>query len=131
MSTPREWRRVYLASPIPTYWTRRYERHLERLQGLAPAAQIVEPRNLGWDSGAWLAEGREVIAGCDALVAFGLAGGVIGRGVWQELVWARELGLATFHIKLSGPMVPDPVAVQLPGGSWRSWAVLKSEGQAA
>ncbi|MHB8322983.1 MAG: hypothetical protein ACYDHB_00950, partial [Candidatus Dormibacteria bacterium] len=91
MSAPQEWRRVYLASPIPTYWTRRYERHLERLCGLAPAAEIVEPRQSGWDNAAWLREGRDVIATCDALVAFGLAGGVIGRGVWQELRAFRRI----------------------------------------
>lgn len=131
MSTPQEWRRVYLASPIPTYWTLRYERYLEHLRRLAPGADLLEPRRLRWTAESWLAEGRELLAGCDALVAFGLPGDIIGRGVARELDWAAELGVPTFQLKLSGPLTPDPNAVRLPGESWQRWAVLKRPGRAA
>jgi hypothetical protein len=92
---------------------------------MAPGAEILEPRLSGWDTGRWLAEAPALIAGCDALVAFGLPDGTIGRGVAMELEWAEGSGIPAWEITGRGTLRPAPVAVRLPGEDWQRWARLE------
>ena len=118
-------RRVYLACPIPAFWTERYEVRLAHLRRLAPVAEIVEPRLLPWDNPRWLAGGRGLIATCDALVVFGLGDRSVGLGVAQELEWAAADGVPAWELTGRGALRPDPRAVPLPRGTLQRWARLE------
>lgn len=117
--------RVYVASPIQTYATPRYDAMLARLRQLLPQAEVLPARDLFTSNEDWRQRWPVLLPTLDALVFFDHRGS-IGRGVYQEIEDAAAAGLTVFYL-------PHPAAELLPydgehvrilphGRSWERYA---------
>ncbi len=98
--------RTYVASPISTYETPRYDATLHRLRTLLPNAELLPARDLFTSNQDWRDHWPELLPTLKAIVFFD-DGGSIGRGVWQEIHDAQSAGLPVFYL-------PHPAANLLP-----------------
>jgi len=80
---------TYLASPLPTYGTARYDRILQLICAMYPNEQILEPRLLFASHEDWRARCPGVLGRVARVVFFANDDGSLGAGVVRELHDAR------------------------------------------
>ncbi len=80
---------IYLASPIPTYATVRYDRMSDLVQSRYPGETVLEARRLFTSSEDWRAQWPGIVARIARLVFFANEDGSLGAGVMRELYDAR------------------------------------------
>jgi hypothetical protein len=103
---------IYLASPISTYPTYRYDLALCRIEARFPAADVIPARRERRDSADWLARWPATVRTLDRLVYFPAADRTIGAGVAREVIDAYALRLPV-HL-LDGQRLRDHSVV-----TWR------------
>lgn len=99
--------RIYLASPVGTFGTVRYQRQLAAARRHFPDAAIVEPCHLFLDTADWRRHWDYLITTLDVVVFFTSPAGGIGFGVYKEMVDARRAGLLVYWLNEAGRLVPD------------------------
>lgn len=120
---------VYLAAPMVTYHTERYERNRERVAALFPGAELICPPDgpLYPDGHTFSATFRGHVAACTDLVCFPDEDGFLGRGTVTEVSYAQRLGKAVWHLTDDGELVLDPVVVVVDPGDPYEHAVIVTE----
>ncbi len=98
--------RVYVAAPISTYQTRRYERMLDAVRRRFPLHHVLAARDLGFTPETWLPRWQRLLARLDNVVAFADGSGVIGAAVLWEVLDARLLGIPVHILTGEGRFVP-------------------------
>lgn len=78
-------RRVYVASPITTYQTPRYDLKLTLIAQHFPRAEILQPRDLFHSTADWRRRWPRILPTLTDLVFFAETDRTIGLGVWSEL----------------------------------------------
>ncbi len=77
--------RVYVASPITTYQTARYDRKLDQISQHFPRAEILQSRDLFESTADWRRRRPQILPTLTDLVFFAETDRTIGLGVWSEL----------------------------------------------
>jgi hypothetical protein len=116
---------VYVASPLATYQTARYDRMLAQAQAHFPDADLLPARGLYHDSAHWRATWPQHLRRITGLLFFADPDSSIGRGVFAELADAKRRGLPLHYLRGDGTLIPcDEVVVELldDGVSWRRYA---------
>ena len=118
---------IYLASPMPTYGTARYERPLAACGRQIPHAEILEPRSLFADASDWLQRWPLILTTIDALVFFDDGTGIIGYGVWTELHDAERSGKPVLYLADDEQLHAwsDISVRRLSGDNWRRFARVR------
>lgn len=114
--------RVYFASPLGTYWTKRYEARLALVRRRFTKAKILEPRHLFKNGDAWRAAWPKLVRSVSALAFIADSDGSIGYGVFAEVHDARRYGMATWYLCDQGAFHRDFDFELIDGGaSWRRY----------
>jgi hypothetical protein len=101
-STPR----VYLASPIQTYDSPRYERMVAMVAARFPGAEILEARALYRSHQDWLDRWPVILPTLTALAFFSDDDGYIGAGVSREIDDASAQGIDVWALTDRGVFCP-------------------------
>jgi hypothetical protein len=78
-------RRVYLASPLSTYQTQRYDAVLAQVEAQYPSAELLPARSLFQSTEDWSNRWPELLPTLTDLVFFAAPDGTVGFGVWCEV----------------------------------------------
>jgi len=123
--------RIYLASPIATYSTQRYDRRLATVRRRFADADILEPRLLFDSNSAWKAIWPALLPTLDLVVFFADTDCSVGRGVFAEIQDARTLGVPVLYLAdRAGFRRNFDLVIIDDGISWRRYArvsVARSE----
>jgi hypothetical protein len=90
--------RVYVASPLSTFLTDRYDTQLARLQKLLPNAELVPARELFTSNADWRQQWPALLRTLDVVVFFDDDDGCIGAGTVQEICGAWSSGIPVFFL---------------------------------
>ncbi|MCL5258699.1 MAG: hypothetical protein M1314_03030 [Firmicutes bacterium] len=120
--------RVYLASPIPTFWTSRYEKHLNAVRMYFHEAEILEPRNLFSANRCWLDAWPALLPTLDVLVFFDTPDGTIGAGTAREVTDALRHALPTFCLDAGGLHQRFTLHIVGDGRNWQRYARVRAIG---
>lgn len=93
---------VYLASPLSTYHTPRYDRMCEHVRNLFPNATVLPARDCGFTRATWLPRWRTMLPTLVAVVFFRDEAGMIGKGVYTEILDADARGLPIWMVDDAG-----------------------------
>jgi hypothetical protein len=85
--------RIYVASPISTYTTARYDAMLTRVRRHFPASDILPARDLFTSNADWRRTWPVILPTLDAVVFFDDDDGCIGAGTEQEIADAQSAGI--------------------------------------
>jgi hypothetical protein len=121
---------VYFASPLATYWTKRYEARLALVRRRFKTANVLEPRLLFKNGDAWRRAWPELAGSLHALVFIADCDGSIGYGVFAEVYDARRHGIATWYLSEERRFEQAFGFELIDGGtSWRRYAqvIIASE----
>jgi len=120
---------VYVAAPMVTYYTDRYERNRERITELFPGAELICPPDgpLYPDGRTFSATFREHVVSCTDLVCFADEDGFLGRGTVTEIAYALRHGKAVWHLTDGGDLEPEPAVVIVDPGDPFEHAVIVTE----
>lgn len=132
-------RRVYVASPITTYGTPRYDLKLALIAQHFPRAEILQPRHLFQSTAEWQKRWPRILSTLTDLVFFAEIDRTIGLGVWSELqdaadrlpVWFlsdddRWHSLDDVSIHVTGDSLSRFATVSITGSSGRSSAAHRA-----
>jgi hypothetical protein len=114
---------VYLASPIATYYTLRYDRMRAHVERLFPGAAIVAARGLYRNSADFLRRWPTIRHSLSTLVFFTDEQQYIGYGVFTEIRDARDGGLPVFFLTDDGILhaLDDVILGQPNEDDWRRY----------
>lgn len=118
---------VYLASPLTTYRTPRYDRMIEAARQRFPGATILPARGLFFGARDWLNRWPAVLETLAGIAFFTDEAGWIGKGVFTELMDARDAGLPIWVLTDDGA-VHSPYAFAISGvdeEDWRQYARIQ------
>lgn len=90
--------RVYVASPLSTYRTPRYNENMARIETLVPKADLLPARELYHSNAEWREKWPDIRSTLQALVFFDDEEGCIGAGTEQELADAYRFGIPVFFL---------------------------------
>lgn len=82
--------RIYVASPISTYTTARYDTMLSRVRSRFPDSHILPARDLFKSNADWRRKWPVILPTLDAVVFFDDDDGCIGAGTEQEIADAQS-----------------------------------------
>lgn len=85
--------RVYIASPISTYGTARYDAMVSRVRSHFPESDILPARDLFTSNADWRRKWPVILPTLDAVVFFDDDDGCIGAGTEQEITDAQSAGI--------------------------------------
>ncbi len=104
---PRRGAALYLAAPLSTYNTPRYEWALLWLRTCAPpGVPIIHARDAFTSTADWRARWPAVLARLAGLVFIADEAGYIGAGVWREMGDALAHGLPVLYLDDRGDVHP-------------------------
>lgn len=123
-------RRVYVASPLSTYHTPRYEAMLAHIAARFPAAEILPARDLFGSTAEWRARWPQTLASIDAICVFPDESRWVGRGVWTEVRDAAAAGLPVWVVADDGIIhtLDDVRIISIDPEDWRQYALLAFPG---
>lgn len=115
---------VYLASPLTTYRTPRYDRMVDAARAAVTDATILPARGLFFGARDWLIRWPAVLATLSGVVFFTDEAGWIGKGVFTELMDAAAAGLPIGLLTDDGAVhPPDAFAItDVDEEDWRQYA---------
>jgi hypothetical protein len=119
---------IYVASPVATYDTPRYDLMIAHAQRAFPDAKVLLARGLYRDRAHWLAIWPAHLAQLRALVYFADMDGSIGNGVFKEIADAQAQGIPVHYLSDDGVLIlSERVALDLIDGglSWRRYARVR------
>jgi len=90
--------RVYIASPLATYKTPRYDTAVRSIQRAMPDARLLPARDQFRSNHHWRRTWRSVLRLTDGLVFFTDTDNTIGAGVARELRDAWDSGIPVFFL---------------------------------
>lgn len=118
-------RRVYVASPITTYQTPRYDLKLALIAQHFPRAEILQPRDLFHSTADWRRRWSRILPTLTDLVFFAETDRTIGLGVWSELQDAAGCILVWFLDDDDRWHALDGVSIQVTGDSLARFASVR------
>ncbi len=93
---------VYVASPLTTYDTPRYDAMVSGARAHFPQATILPARDLFASNDDWRARWPDMLPTLAAVVVFAGDAGWIGAGVWAEVRDARKRGIPVYVLDDAG-----------------------------
>ncbi len=113
---------VYVASPLHTFSTARYNTELQRIRTHFPHADIMPARGLFTSNADRKRGWPGILTTIDALVFFADDDGYVGLGVWTELCHADERGIPIWYQAPHGRLYEfgDSDAVEVSLRPWDS-----------
>lgn len=115
--------RVYIACPLSTMDTPRYNAMLARVRELVPDADFLPARDLFASNAEWRARWSTLLATLDAVIFFDDDDGCIGAGTEQEITDAWLAGIPVFFL----PSPPFDALIPCDAsGSVEFWPVFGS-----
>ncbi len=124
-------RRFYVASPVGTYRTERYDRMLARIAARFPDGELVPARGLFASNDDWRRRWPVILGTVDALCVFTDEAGWIGLGVWTEVRDATIRNLPVVVLGDDGAFhTLDSVRiVAIDPEDWQQYALLHLPGE--
>jgi hypothetical protein len=119
---------IYIASPVATYDTPRYDLMIAHAQSAFPDGELLPARGLYRDSAHWLATWPAHLARLLALVFFTDSDGSIGYGVYKEIADAQARDIPIHYLSDSGALIlGERMALDVIDGglSWRRYAGVR------
>ncbi|MHB9129874.1 MAG: hypothetical protein ACYDBB_02135 [Armatimonadota bacterium] len=124
--------RLYVASPITTYQTLRYDRMLTMIRHSFPDCELLPAREMFPNTETWKTSWPTVLACIDALIFFDDGKRIIGRGVYHETLSAHRQGKPIYYLSDDGLVwcYPSGVYLDLIRQSNQEWARVKIKSRA-
>jgi hypothetical protein len=97
--------RVYVAAPVTVFGTGAHRLALEVIGERFPDAQLLDAAVLFADSGDWHRRWPAIVRTLDHLIFITQSDGLIGAGVFQEVLDARFRGASVEYLMASGTFV--------------------------
>lgn len=97
---------VYLAAPLTTYRTKRYDRALTHVRKRFPRATILDARSAWTSTADWRARWPTVLPTLAAAVVIADGEGWIGAGVVKEVDDALAAGVPVWYLSEHGALYP-------------------------
>ncbi len=120
--------RVYIASPISTYQTPRYDRMLTEIAQHYPRAEILQARHLFQSTADWRRRWPQLLPTLTGLVFFSDVDSTIGLGVWSEIQDAADR-IPVWFLDDDGRWHSlDHVAVHVTGQNLSRFATVQTPG---
>ncbi len=117
--------RVYVASPLTTYRTARYDAKLVQIGQRFPTATLLPARDLFRSTADWRERWPALLPTLAALVFFADIDGTIGLGVWSEVHDAADR-IPVWYLDDAGRWFPvESIALTVTGDSLSRFAVVK------
>lgn len=113
--------RIYVASPISTYTTARYDAMLSRVRSYFPESDILPARDLFESNTDWRRKWPVIVTTLDAVVFFDDDDGCIGAGTEQEITDASSARIPVFFLS---PPPFDQVVSCDESGAVEFWPVI-------
>jgi hypothetical protein len=117
---------VYVASPIPTFATTRYDHFLEVVVEHYEDWEVIPARSQWHSNEDWRLGWPALLDTLDVLVGFGEPDGIIGQGTFAEIVEAADAGCEVWIAEQPRRWWPVTLvdAPRCPGDSARWYARL-------
>jgi len=120
--------RIYIASPISTYQTTRYDRMLTEIARHFPRAEILQARHLFQSTADWRRRWPQLLPTLTGLVFFSDVDSTIGLGVWSEIQDAGDR-IPVWFLDDDGRMhLLANVAVHVTGHTLSRFATVDAKG---
>jgi hypothetical protein len=117
--------RIYVASPLTTYRTPRYDAKLAQIGARFPAATLLPARDLFRSTAEWHEQWPLLLPTLTTLVFFTEIEGTIGLGVWSEVHDAAE-GIPVWYLDDAGGWFGlDAVTITVTGDSLSRFAAVE------
>jgi len=117
---------IYIASPVSTYQSRRYDLMSSRVAQRYPGATIMVARGMYESSHDWRKKWPEVLPRIDEFVFFAELDGTVGMGVCKELHDADMGGIPIWYLHHDGRWFePDVLEFTITGLSPAKYAVVE------
>jgi hypothetical protein len=116
--------RVYVASPITTYQTPRYDQKLAEIAQHFPRAELLQARCLFRSTADWRRRWPQLLPTLTGLVFFANSDRTVGLGVWSEVQDAVDRIPVWFLDDGNGWYALDDFAVQVTGESYARFATV-------
>lgn len=114
---------VYFACNLSIYDTPRYKILLRFIRKSYPDAIILEPKTLYINTPDWLRKWPDLLIRTDIFIFAGKPGGMIGRGVYQEVLDSVAAGKPIFYLDSRLHLFPaERISLRLIGESGDSFA---------
>lgn len=98
--------RVYVATPVQLFGTERHRTALELVRNRFPDADLLDAAELFSDSSDWRRRWPMIVRTLDHLAFIADADGIIGAGVFQEILDASFVGLPVEYVAPASTFVP-------------------------
>src|SRR5690242_15626639 len=89
---------IYLAAPMGTYYTPRYEWALSQVRTHFPDHELISAREQYSSNADWCARWPAMCSTLSALVFIADPEGWIGLGVWCEIHYAKKMDLPVWYL---------------------------------
>ena len=106
--------RIYLAAPMTTYRTERYNRIVSQLQHHFAGDRLLSARYLYTSTADWRMKWPKLLPTLDALLFIAAEDGTIGSGVLREIIDVRNRGRPVHYVSESEYIPLQRVHFQLP-----------------
>lgn len=117
--------RIYLASPLSTYRTPRYDAVLALIEARYPHAELLPARSLFQSNEEWRQRWPGLLATLTDLVFFAVPDGSVGLGVWCEVQDAADR-MPVWFVDAADHWHPlDSVALDITGESLARFATIR------
>lgn len=115
--------KVYVASPLTTYQTPRYDCMCATVRTLFPHADVLPARGLFASNAGWRARWPALLPTLAAVVFFTDDAGWIGKGVWAEISGAAHAGVPVALLTDGGSLYDiGSLAFHVDEDDWRQYA---------
>lgn len=117
---------IYFAHPIKTYFTQRERLMLGYIHTHYPEATVINPSK-------YYSEGKKFkftfyldrVLKADTFIFCGFGGRVIGKGIYEEVKFARKHKKTVYFLSDAGELVDNFTIFRLPKSDWQRYARVK------
>jgi len=117
---------IYFAHPIKTYGTPREARAMKLIKERFPDAQIIDPSIYTTDPRKFKFKHFLIrVKKCDLLIFMPFFGHVIGKGIYDELMFAKKEGKKILYLNLSsGTFWKKMNLIRFGKNDWQKYAMV-------
>jgi len=117
---------IYFAHPIVTYFTQREQTALDYIRNEYPDAQVINPSKYSISPKKFKFKFYlDRVLKADTFIFITLSGNIIGKGIHDELKFARKKNKSIYFLTEAGEFIDYFTIHKIPTSSWQRYARVK------